>query len=448
MKLTLLIPNNNSLTCELSPENSLTLESLIELILSESETDPLLLRYFYWLFKEPELTVCRRLVFYWNGERVQKPQALSLRDENLLEIKLNAYIQVAELPSIQKRNIADYQACRPVIDYLLTELFHFDNFPIRKIKSFDELKNQFPTFNESEKLKTLYRFARIVYEAPFENYSKVLLGMNFMTPLMMWRNIYQNHGGVCSEKVSAYKFICDVLGVESRSVFGGLKHELDTEEYLLKYHKSAGRQKLPFWLNHHLLEVSLDGRNILVDVTNGNLPFLFLDEADASLRYKNGIKCRMVYERKRLTLHKSTSLAGDLLQNISEYSSDLLPFGYVFKQQLGLLITDQCYIGLYAGWHPKRSRMMQQYYSNLARRNGFPFPAFFHKDNLSSLEDENLREMIQSSLMTVRENYPLQEFSGDFTVVIQKLISREKRYVSSSLYEALSCRDQIVGEAV
>ncbi|NQZ60345.1 MAG: hypothetical protein HRT88_23095 [Lentisphaeraceae bacterium] len=182
-----------------------------------------------------------------------------------------------------------------------------------------------------------------------------------------------------------------------------------------------------------MLEITVDGEKILIDVTNGNLPLLFLDEKDSHLRYRSGLKCRMVYQTDKLHLYPSTEIAGDIMLTISEYMSQCQTFKYIFSQQLGLLISDEFYVTAFADWHEQRSRSMQQYYSRLAQKSALPFPIFFHRENCNSIEDEWISQLMQKSLQALYENYPLQEYRGDFTIVLQKLIPRRKVRLSSSL---------------
>ena len=435
--IVLLGPSGNKTSCKIVSEQ--TFADLSELFsfldkLDATQKDIFVYQHFHHLIRNPAQTMGRKCVFYLNGKRLQLHEELELGEENLLEIKAGAYEKNTEWPDLQKRNIEDYKACRAVMNTLLTGLFDFGSFPIGEVKDFDTLRTSFPSLPEADKLRVLYRFARLLYEAPFENYSKLMTGLNFLPPLQMWRNIYNGHGGVCAEKTSALKFIVDLLQVENRPIFGSalpIKENID--QSLCDFIKNGAKGKIPFWLQHHMLEFTVDQQKVLCDVTNGNLPFLFLDQKDSELRFQSGLKCRMAYQLEKLHLYSSSPLSGDIMLSMSEYHSQSQAVKYIFKQKLGLLITDEFYLGAFVNWSPQRERVWQQYYSKKAQMANLPMPAFFHLENLHSIEDDRLRELMKKSLEALYDHYPLQEYRGEFTLILQQLYKRRKERVSLSL---------------
>ncbi|MDA7523239.1 hypothetical protein N8548_00750 [bacterium] len=143
----------------------------------------------------------------------------------------------------------------------------------------------------------------------------------------------------------------------------------------------------------------------------------------------------MVYNTERIKLRRTKKITGDLLLSLSQFHIPELHFQYIFKQGLGLQITSSCFIGVYFDWGGERSMTQQNYYSSMAKKVGFPYPRFLHENNLDSIPDKNLRDMLRDLLYSLRERYNHSHYTGDFTFVWQPVINNfwESPRVSPSL---------------
>ena len=184
------------------------------------------------------------------------------------------------------------------------------------------------------------------------------------------------------------------------------------------------------------VQAELAGQTILIDATNGNLPFTFLSSADAQRRIRGGMRARMVYRTERLKLAEASNLAGDIMLTVSEFHVPDLHFQFMFDHGLGLHISAAAYLGVFFDWGGERSRLMQNYYSRAARRRRMPFPRFVHEANLLSVPDENLRQLLERVLHALRAQYQRREYTGDFTFVIQPLTS--DRWIRPHVSAAIS----------
>ncbi len=198
----------------------------------------------------------------------------------------------------------------------------------------------------SDKIEFLRRVAKSIWNSPFENYSRFTGDkIPYKTGDEALLNMIRGEGAICSEKVQALKFITDGYGFESRYVFAGadspapapiddLRRIIDTFEF-------EGEQNTMRYWQHMALEFVLDdNETVLVDATNGNIPFLFLrgSEGDAVL---NGppIRVRMGTYAEDFYYHR---VPDDLAQDVffsMENSIPEIDLVQVFDNELGLIIT-------------------------------------------------------------------------------------------------------------
>ena len=136
--------------------------------------------------------------------------------------------------------------------------------------------------------------ARAIWESDFESYSRFVGGrLRYKTGDQTVRNIIDGGGGICSEKVQALKFLTDRYGIRSEYVLAGpdvpgpvpeerLRELLTTFDFRLR------RRYLRYW-QHTALLYTIGGAPVLVDATNGNIPFLFLrgERAERVLGYED-----------------------------------------------------------------------------------------------------------------------------------------------------------------
>lgn len=188
-----------------------------------------------------------------------------------------------------------------------------------------------------------------VWKADFENYSRFTdRKLTYKTGDETILNIIGGAGGICSEKVQALKFITDHYNIESEIVFAGPDvpqpvPEDDLRELLSTFNFHGSNRLMRFW-QHLALLYHLDGTDVLVDATNGNIPFLFLTNADAErlLGYKDKshIPVRMTIHTEDFYYHR---IAQDIPENLLFAMEGWIPdvdLVQVFDNELGLYISD------------------------------------------------------------------------------------------------------------
>ena len=201
-----------------------------------------------------------------------------------------------------------------------------------------------------DKSNFIHALALRIWEADFENYSrfsgrKLVFKSGDETVL----NIIDGRGGICSEKVQALKFLTDHYGLESEYVLSGpatpdpvpedrLRQLLDTLDF--RYSKRFMR----YW-QHLALLYRFDGLELLVDATNGNVPFLFVSgyEADDVLGYesKRPVRVRMAVKEENFYYHR---ISQDIVEDMIFAMEGWIPYVdlvQVFENELGLCITKE-----------------------------------------------------------------------------------------------------------
>ena len=190
--------------------------------------------------------------------------------------------------------------------------------------------------------------AQAIWQSPFENYSRFTgRKLRYKTGDEAIANIREGRGAICSEKVQALKFLTDQYGFESHYVFAGpdapgplpvdrLRHILDTFDF------RGAAPAMRYW-QHMALEFVIDRQRLLVDATNGNIPFLFMggshlldvhdDKPSTPIRVKMGTYQEDFY------YHRAP---GDLARDLCYAMENFIPeidLVQVFDNELGLTIS-------------------------------------------------------------------------------------------------------------
>ena len=205
----------------------------------------------------------------------------------------------------------------------------------------------------AQRLQFLESLARRIWNGRFENYSR------FTGRKLVYKsgdetvdNILQGDGAICSEKVQALKFLTDHYGFQSEYVLAGqdASGALPVEklrEILRTFDPSFSRRYMRYW-QHTALLYHLDGVRVLVDATNGNVPFLFLrdGEADRLLRRddKQPLPVRMVESEESFFYHRTPQ---DVPENLFFALEGWIPFSdlmQVFDNELGLFLSADYYV--------------------------------------------------------------------------------------------------------
>ena len=199
-----------------------------------------------------------------------------------------------------------------------------------------------------QRLMFLESLARRVWNSQFENYSR------FSGQKLVYKsgdetidNVLDGDGGICSEKVQALKFLTDHFGLESEYLIAGPDADGPVpadklREILTTFDPSFAKRYMRYW-QHTALLYRVDGVEVLVDATNGNVPFLFRQgcDADRLLRSedKRPVPVRMVEAEEDFYYHR---VPQDIPKNLFFALEGWMSFSdlmQVFDNELGLFLS-------------------------------------------------------------------------------------------------------------
>ena len=209
--------------------------------------------------------------------------------------------------------------------------------------------------SRERRLKFLKTLARAVWDSQFENYSR------FTGKKLVYKsgdetidNIIEGAGAICSEKVQALKFLTDHYGFESEYIIAGQDVvgpvPVEKLRQLLKtFDFRFSRRYMRYW-QHTALFYQVDGTRVLVDATNGNIPFLFL-EGEAADRILGGedeskepVPVKMVESTEQFYYHR---VPQDIPENLFFALEGWIPYSdlmQVFDNELGLYLSADYYV--------------------------------------------------------------------------------------------------------
>ena len=226
-------------------------------------------------------------------------------------------------------------------------------------------------------VKTL---ARKIWDSEFENYSRFTgQKLLFKSGDETVRNIAAGAGGICTEKVQALKFLTDHYGIQSEYVIGGdgARDPVPVErlrEMLRTFDFRFARRHMRYW-QHAALLYHIDGLPLLVDATNGNIPFLFLKgpEAEKLLGYedKPAVPVRMVEAEEEYFYHR---VPQDIPQNLFFAMEGWITdtdMVQVFENELGLFLSADYYVTPLPYRTQAEYRRLAQEYQAIAARAGY-----------------------------------------------------------------------------
>jgi len=231
---------------------------------------------------------------------------------------------------------------------------------------------------------------RKIWEADFELYSRFIGDkLWFKDPAETLHNIIAGRGGTCTEKASAMKLISDAYGFNSEYVLGGpgakgpfpmdaLREMLETLDFDL------GKKYMIYW-EHMALLYDLDVKDVLMDVTNGNVPFLFLtgDRVEELLREddKKSVKVKMVLRDEEFYYHVTPQDIPEILLEMMQDWIEDVDLIHVFDDGLGLLIREDYYV--WPVMYRDEDEKMVEYNWWLEVKEKQNFPAVELLDNFS-----------------------------------------------------------------
>ena len=229
------------------------------------------------------------------------------------------------------------------------------------------------------RLGFLEALARRIWGSPFENYSR------FTGRKLVYKsgdetidNILAGGGAICSEKVQALKFLTDHYGLESEYLIAGPEAPRPVpvdklREILRTFDATFAKRYMRYW-QHTALLYRIDGVEVLVDATNGNIPFLFLKGGDADellrLDDKRPLPVRMVEATEDFYYHRvPQDIPEDLFFALEGWMtySDLMQ---VFDNELGLYLSPGFYVAPIAYRSQGSFQRDRAEYLEICRRGG------------------------------------------------------------------------------
>ena len=203
------------------------------------------------------------------------------------------------------------------------------------------------------RLTVLRSLAKRIWEADFESYSRFTgQKLIFKSGDETVRNILEGGGGICSEKVLALKFLTDNLGYESEYLLAGPNAngpipEERLRELLTTFEFGYSKRYMRYW-QHMALLYHLDGADIIVDATNGNIPFIFLKGAEAeqmlNCQDKAPVSVRMSLHEESFYYHR---VSQDIPENLLFALEGLIPEAdliQVVENELGLIVSETFFV--------------------------------------------------------------------------------------------------------
>jgi hypothetical protein len=201
---------------------------------------------------------------------------------------------------------------------------------------------------KEDKLKLVKLVGRRIWESDFESYSRFTgRKLVYKSGNETIRNIMEGAGGICSEKVQALKFITDHFGLASEYILAGANAqgpipEGRLRELLTTFDFTYAQRYMRYW-QHTALLYTIDDSLVLVDATNGNIPFLFLRDAAAERILRNVAKppvtVKMVEAEEDFYYHR---VSQDIPQNLFFALEGWIPHAdlmQVFENELGLYLS-------------------------------------------------------------------------------------------------------------
>ena len=233
--------------------------------------------------------------------------------------------------------------------------------------------------SNEHKLMFLKVLARNIWESDFESYSRFIGDkLIYKTGDETLRNIIDGAGGICSEKVQALKFLTDNFGLDSEYVLAGDNARAPVpvtrlRELLTTFDFRFSKRYMRYW-QHLALVYDIDGTPVLVDATNGNIPFLFLQGSAAerllSHQPETFIEVRMVEFLENFYYHR---VPQDVPENLLFALEGWIPDAdmvQIFDNELGLYVSKDFYLTPIPFRNEKEFSKLSQEYLQVCRRAG------------------------------------------------------------------------------
>ena len=302
----------------------------------------------------------------------QPVQSEDYSDFTLLDIVVDRS-QIAEEGNTYGYNIRKWKKNKAIFERFIRECL---------TESYGAQADRILELNTLEDQKRFLRaVGKRIWESDFELYSRFIGDkLWFKDPAETLHNIIAGRGGTCTEKSSAMKLISDAYGFSSEYVLGGpgakgpfpadaLRDMLETLDFGL------GKKYMIYW-EHIALLYDLEVEDVLLDVANGNIPFLFLtgDKIEELLREsdKRSIKVKMVLRDEEFYYHVAPhDIPEYLLEAMQDWIEDV-DLIHVFDDGLGLLIREDYYVWPVMYRDEDEKMVEYNWWLELKERQNFP----------------------------------------------------------------------------
>jgi hypothetical protein len=272
------------------------------------------------------------------------------------------------------------------------------------------------------KATLLRAVAHRVFEAPFELYSRFVGQRRLIKDgLATMRNIARGHGGACSEKVQVLRLAAEFLELPARFLLAGpnARGDLPTGAMLealetCEFDHLAAVQA--YW-NHLALLIEVEGQEILVDGSNGNIPFLWVSgqELRGLLDHRGserkGVPHRYVVGRDELFYHRVDQTVPERLLYALElgWADPHIDLVQVLDDELGLLTMPDLWLGVLPYRDDEEREVVRQWYRdewlNRGRIRGLTFTSDPERDEAELAAELRLRYPAAAKAATEGRGY-------------------------------------------
>lgn len=286
-------------------------------------------------------------------------------------------------PAFHKRKLGQFE------NEIETFLFESASSFVGERKASEAMSSR----TEEDKALLLEAASKRIFNAPFELYSRFVGQRRLIKDgLSTLRNIMCGHGGACSEKAQAVRILADALEIPASYVLSGpnTRGEVPVEallEILETFEAQFSSKAQAFW-NHIAVLVELGGREILVDASNGNIPYLWVsgDELEAMLDregpQRKGVAHRYVVGADELFYHRVDQLVPERLLYALElgWADPHIDIVQVLDDELGLLTMPDLWLGVLAYRDDDERQTLRSWYHDQWLTPGHVRGVLFAKD--------------------------------------------------------------------
>ena len=234
----------------------------------------------------------------------------------------------------------------------------------------------------AHKMKLVRALAKRIWESDFESYSRFRgRKLVYKSGDETVRNIIEGSGGICSEKVQALKFLTDHYGLNSEFILAGANAagpvpEAKLRELLTTFDFRYAKRYMRYW-QHTALLYTIDDSSVLVDDTNGNIPFMFLKD-DAAQRLlghqpKPSVRVKMAVNEEDFYYHE---VSQDIPQDLFFAMEGWIPhidLVQVFDNELGLYISGEYMVTPIVFRNARTFDRLRREYGAACQRAGLSF---------------------------------------------------------------------------